>query len=162
MILAIADCFSQEVKRSFGINIYGFLKGNISIHSGYAFAEHWSLSSDISVGYTRLTGSKEDIETIHDEEFSDGHPVISKPPDLIVEHISFRYWLRSAMRGAFIATGIRTGSSTGLDFTSGIGYAIPIWNGLKMTAVCTFALKNMLTEKETGLNGLDICICYTF
>lgn len=162
VILAAVDCLAQEADCCFGINLFGLAKGNLTIHSGYAFKEHWSLSSDISIGYSRLKKTKTDIEAVHDGEFVDSRPILSEPPDLMTEHIRLIYWPADAMSGTFLATGIRHGSSTGIDFTLGIGYVIPIWKGMRMTAAYTYALKSMTSGLEKGLNGIDIYLSYTF
>lgn len=162
MLLALSDGFSQERRCSFGINLYGLVKGSACIHSGYAFSDHWSVSSDMSLGYSRFEKEKSDIEAEHDGEFTAGTPELSKPPDLITEHISFRYWIQQTMKGLFLSTGIRYGSWTGVDYTLGIGYEISIWKGLHITAGYTYALKNMSTDNDVGTEGIGICLCYTF
>ena len=162
MFLALHDGFSQERRCWLGINLYGLVKGSAVIHSGYAFSDHWSVSSDMSLGYSRFEKEKSDIEAEHDSEFTDNTHELSKPPDLIAEHISFRYWIQQAMKGLFLATGIRYGSGTGLDYTLGIGYEIPVWKGLHMTAGYTYALMNMSTDNDVRTEGIGICLCYTF
>lgn len=162
MLMALSEGISQERFCCLGVNIYGLAKGKASIHSGLAFAGHWSISSDISIGYARFKRAGTDIGAVHDSEFSESEPEISRPPDLIAEHISFRYWINRAMQGAFLATGIRCGSTTGIDYTIGIGYEIPIWKRLHVTARYTYALKNMTTDRNTGLEGMDICLSCTF
>ena len=145
-----------------GVDIYEFVKGNLEINSGYAFAENWSIASDISIGYARLKREKDDIGSIHESEFKDRHPELTRPPNLLTEHIAIRYWPHTALTGTFISTGIRYGSSTGIDYTLGIGYDMTIWKNMHMAAGYISALKNMVTDSCPVMDGIEICLYCTF
>ena len=73
MLVSALESFSQNGRCWFGADIYAFVKGSIEINSGYAFADNWSIASDISVGYARLQREKDDLGAIHESEFEKLH-----------------------------------------------------------------------------------------
>lgn len=162
MLAAAVEGFSQSGICWLGADIYGFVKGSMDICSGYAFADNWSLATDISLSYSRLKTEKDDIGAIHDGEFSNDSPKLPRPADLLTEHIAIRYWTQEALKGTFISTGIRYGSSTGIDYTLGIGYDMTLWKRLHMTAGYISALRNMMTDTKSTMDGMKICIYCTF
>lgn len=143
LLITAADLFSQERKAYIGVGLYGLVRGSIDIHSGYAFAEHWSLASDISFSYAWLKRVKSETESVHDSEFTEDDIGIAEPVDLTYEHISFRFWPQKAHAGPYISTGIIHRSGTGMDCTLGIGYAMPIWKSLHLIAGYDLVLSSM-------------------
>lgn len=133
------------------------MRRTVGICAGYEISDRWTVTWKAGIGIRKSHPE-------HDNEYSEHQAEFSVPEESrqipYGSTICLQYWPDNAYDGIFLGAGYRCSERAKADCTLAIGYAIPIWRGLRMTlAYETDLLASFKEEKPAG-NGLTIGICW--
>lgn len=139
-----------------GICVSGFITGRAEIQIEHAFGKHWSAAAEASLGFSRIIKESSTLEKAHDSEFSFKEFPKMTASELFTEHLLIRYWTRESSRGPYLSAGLKYGSGSGLDWTVGAGYRIPIWRSIYAGAEYRTGIMQTLKTGRFGTEGIRI------
>ena len=160
VILALTlgmTCLARH-KVAVGTDIGNIMKkGMADIYVGYEINERWTVTWKTGIDIKR-SRPEYDIEySEHQAEFStpDENPQI--PYD---STICLQYWMDNAYDGFFLGAGCRSTAHVKADCTLSLGYAVPIWSGLRMTLAYETDMLASFKEGKAAGTGFTIGICW--
>lgn len=154
-------CRGQDKYCTVGIGLTSFLNGCVDISTSYSYAKHWSVMGEASISYKGLARRKSSIELEHDEEFA-STPTPDKSPDTHCERFLFSYWPSQAFQGFSLSAGLQSGSSSGIDILSEVGYTFTIWNRVYLNTGIRIPIRAAIRQGNINAENIIAKINYRF
>jgi len=135
----------------------------VRVNSAYAFSEHWSADSDISINTGKISDCWSELETDHWKELYGGTDETSTfRDDFIDMSFSVSYWPQGAFSGLVICVGGSIKDRCGPDAIAGAGYFCRIWKGFRAGLTYRIRLAESIRKEHLPVEGIRICIGYVF
>ena len=150
-----------QAQTSIGLDLSSFLYKEMNIAIEHKISEHWSASASGGINLKVLKRHITDEEAEHDSNF----PHNALPSERSYTHrtnAKIHYWTKRVYSGAFLSIGGEWRSDSGLDANIGLGYMLPIWNGLSGVVLYDTGIIRSSLSGKLSPDDLKIGICLIF
>lgn len=154
-------CLSQEKSCMAGVGLSSFLHQSAEISMSYRFCSHWSVSTEASLSYKGLARMRSSAELEHDGEFATDEP-LPEDKDTHCERVLISYWPAETFKGFSLSAGVQSGSCSGTDIITDIGYTFEIWNGLYLSTGIRIPVLSATRSGNINAQNIRAGINYRF
>ena len=138
-------------------------KGALRFMVGHQFSGNFSIEATHTIMLNRMSKGMSDEEKSHYSQFyGNGTPTETSEKESFSGDIRAKYWIKRIYEGGFIMTGFTLGGKKGIDATTGIGYSIRLWKGIRLAVSYEIGIRESANCKRPAGNGFGLTLSYIY
>ncbi len=157
----VQPCLSQEKSCMVGIGLASLLHNYVEVSVCYGFEKHWSVTGEAAISYEGFMHKESSTELEHKEEFC-SDPSLPRAADRHCERILFSFWPAGSLNGIHFSAGVQSGSGSGIDMLTAVGYTFEIWKSLRMTGSIQIPILDGIRQRHISARNIKVGIQYKF